>query len=208
MTLTFNEIVGKAGNESDIGEPHLRLYADIFRQALGVTSGPILEVGTRRGGSAMLWLELMRFYGSHRFLVTVDPYGLKPYSRGSIDTIDYKYGDPEYLASKTHLSVYPNHTHFRLTSEEFLNRLHGSHLWTGGVRWEMGGFGFVFLDGDHDPKGVVADVLNLRRWLEPTGVVLCDNVDWMGTDTLRGVLGHLGPTFAMGGRYIAIQPNG
>lgn len=200
----IDRIIHQADSYSDIGFEHLGLYADIFRKAITECSGPILEIGTNRGGSAYLWIELLRLMGESRQVVTVDPYGRKPYSRGRVDSEFHEYGDEIYTDMKRLLSWYHEHTHFRLTSDEFLADLYGSHLWVDGERVPLGGFAFCLLDGDHHPRGIISDYLNLRRWMAPRGVVLIDNVDWMGPELAR-VLKDLGEQVAEAPRYMALR---
>lgn len=200
----IDALIARADEHSDIGMEHLRLYTTLFQQVLTTTTGPILEIGTNRGGSALLWLELLRTHKSNRQVVTVDPYGRKPYTLGNVDGAVHEYGDQTYTDMKALLAPYSDHTHFRMTSEEFLSRMHGSHLWVGGERVPLGGFGFAFLDGDHEGRGVLSDFLNLRRWMGPGGVVLIDNVDWMGPELGR-ILVQLGEHIVSGPRYMALR---
>ena len=190
---------------SDIGAEHIGRFAEVFRQVQKVTTGPIVEFGTRSGGSALMWLTLLREAKDRRPVWTVDPYGKKHYPPGAIDHRDYKYGDEHYGTAKQLLAPYVEHSHFLMTSGDFLRRMHRCPYWDNGTPREMDQLGFAFLDGDHSGVSVIEDVLALRRWLQPTGVVLVDNVDWNGP-RLNEILRELGPVFAAGGRYIAIQP--
>ena len=200
----LDKVIHRANSHSDIGMMHLGIYSDIFRRVITECQGPILEIGTNRGGSALLWIETLRLLGDSRQVVTVDPYGRKPYTQGRVDQGFYEYGDDIYTDMKTLLAPYSEHTHFRMTSEDFLSDLYGSHLWVDGARVPLGGFSFCLLDGDHHPRGIISDYLNLRRWMAPGGVVLIDNVDWMGPE-LERILVHLGERVDSGIRYMALR---
>lgn len=188
----------------------LAVYAAAFREAHAAARwGLSVEVGTRRGGSAMLFLMLLdQIYNGYEkpHLVTVDPYGCKPYVSGipGLENIPI-YGDPEYLAMKSLLAKFPAHMHFKLCSLDFFQRMHGCPYWSPGVKpfttptqpgefalgeeRRMSNLTFCLLDGDHSEKTISAELNHLWRgsdgdlerqrtpWMNPAGIVCVDNVE-------------------------------
>ena len=184
-------------DHSDIGPVHLAKYAAIFREA---PSGPVVEFGTLDGGSALLWLELM---DPQYPLFTVDPYGDRPYFTAGHMGQPESYGDEHYVKQKVLLARYPNHTHFKMTSHDFLRRVVGTDHWMARSVGPIGDFTFAFLDGDHAGESVLRDVLNLKPFMQKGGVILVDNVDW--GDGLAQILAKVGPVVRHEERFIAIR---
>lgn len=132
--------------------------------------GVSIEIGTRRGGSALLFLRLLEILYPARQrppLLTVDPYGRKRYLGGD-SSVTAMYGDEDYLASKALLAPFPNHGHFLMTSHEFFARMRGVLLWQDcgvqdgkvyhAVRTLGVGTTFVFLDGDHSWEAIEGEL--------------------------------------------------
>lgn len=139
-----------------------------------------LEIGTRAGGSAYLFTTLLTtLYGPGKepLLVSVDPYGNKPYPDGRVIAYPNDYGDAHYTAMRRLLADTPHHVHFRLTSEVFLTRLVGVPLWHRGAAVPMTRFQFALLDGQHDADTIVAEVATLAPAMAPGGLILVDNID-------------------------------
>lgn len=109
-------------------------------------------------------------------LVTVDPYGGKPYSGGDY-VVDWLYGDDIYLAHKQNLARFPNHVHFALEGHVFLSRCLGAPIWRRGKRVPLTEFSFAFLDGDHDAATVREELLHLMPHMARGGRIVVDNVD-------------------------------
>jgi len=162
---------------------------------------PLLEIGTRSGGSALLMLRLLDLVypaGTRRPLVlTVDPYGTRPY-----EGAPFVYDDRHYLAMKRHLSRYPNHIHYMMDSELFLSLLDQLYLWIDGARRPLATFSLVYLDGSHDPDVVWGEIERLLPRVVPGGFLIVDDTDWFegavrrrldaGADRLPGALRHNG----------------
>ena len=175
-------IVEEVAPHTDILERDLlEKYLDIFREAHRSTPGGVsVEIGTRAGGTALMFLLALReMYERPPFLLTVDPYGEKPYRAGVVDQTEYVYGDGFYVQAKTLLAPFANHAHFLMRSEDFWS-LAQTPLWRDGGTQRIGDLTFVFLDGDHSPPAVVADAAMAMRWLRPGGTVLIDNINWSG----------------------------
>jgi hypothetical protein len=162
---------------------------------------PLLEIGTRSGGSALLMLRLLDLVypaGTRRPLVlTVDPYGTRPY-----EGAPFVYDDRHYLAMKRHLSRYPNHIHYMMDSELFLSLLDQLYLWVDATRRPLSTFLLVYLDGSHDPDVVWSEIERLLPRVVPGGFLIVDDTDWFegavrrrldaGAGRLPGSLRHNG----------------
>ena len=162
---------------------------------------PLLEIGTRSGGSALLMLRLLDLVypaGTRRPLVlTVDPYGTRPY-----EGAPFVYDDRHYLAMKRHLSRYANHIHYMMDSELFLSLLDQLYLWVDATRRPLSTFLLVYLDGSHDPDVVWSEIDHLLPRVVPGGFLIVDDTDWFegavrrrldaGAGRLRGSLRHNG----------------
>jgi hypothetical protein len=174
---------------SDQDPACLARLAELFVAAhLAAPGGISIELGTRKGGSALLFLQLLlRMYPELQpMLVTVDPYGLKPYNGGDCVIKNGLYGDEEYLAAKSILRGYPNHAHFLTDSQSFLSRCLRLRLYRNGLPGELADASFIFHDGDHSADGICGDLgtillglsLPTRQaaWLQRKGTVVIDNV--------------------------------
>jgi len=159
---------------SDITPKTLAAYAEVFRKAHERTpDGLSLEVGTRSGGSALMWLQLLdELYQTPPFLFTVDPYGTKPYMGYGMD-----YSDDRFVQMKQLLASYPNHAHFRLTSLDFLEGVAGRPFWVKAQERLITGFSFVFLDGDHSYAYVKKEIQAVRKFMRDGATILIDNAD-------------------------------
>lgn len=189
---------------SDRGEEGLLGWATAFIDAHQRSPGGLsIEIGARAGGSGLLFLKLIELlYPAEMdrpLLVSVDPYGFKPYDGGA-GFGGPIYGHGAYLMQRKLLADWPNHAHFLMASTEFFARMNGAKYWvptpqlvevfeaeqnakvmlpTGQPRL----FGtqdttFVLLDGDHDAWTIAQELEALwRRWMRPNGVVVVDNAD-------------------------------
>lgn len=166
----------------------LEWYAHEFVQShRAAPLGPSLEVGTRAGGSAYLWLLLLRhLYGADGspMVFTVDPYGDRPYHDG-VQMGRYFYGPSLYVAQKQLLAAFPNHAHFLMTSNDFLTiatdpRFH-LRYWRNGQPRQYRGFSFAYLDGEHDHSSILSELAflyGIRGLMLPGARVCIDNVNW------------------------------
>lgn len=138
---------------------------------------PFLEIGSRAGGSALLILRLLdRLYPAptqRPLLVTVDPYGSRPYPGGP-----HQYDDRHYRSMKKALAGYANHVHYMMDSELFLRVLDQLYVWWGASRLHFNRFSLVYLDGSHDPAVVWPEIENLLPRVIPGGFLIIDDTDW------------------------------
>ncbi len=98
------------------------LVEQTAKDALERVPGDVLEVGTHRGGSARVLGRLL-IGQYHRALVTVDPWGSKPYPGA-----DYQYDGVDraiatYLLAEQALNHGITWMHHHLESIEFLERV-------------------------------------------------------------------------------------
>jgi len=95
--------------DTDMPAEQLKAVGELFVEAhAAAPNGLSIEVGTRRGGSALYFLHLLeKLYGTNEKpdLFTIDPYGFKPYENGIPGTVKLPlYGEAEYLAMKALLA--------------------------------------------------------------------------------------------------------
>ena len=134
---------------------------------------PFLEIGTRRGGSALLMLKIIEKKFPHSVLMTIDPYGDKPY-----DDKPWKYGSKFYKEMKRLLSPFGNHIHYHMTSADFIKILDKINYWYDGKKRNFSNISFAFLDGSHIPKTVKMEFNNLFPRLIHRGYMIVDNTDY------------------------------
>ena len=138
---------------------------------------PFLEIGTRAGGSALLILRLLDLLyppAARRPLVlTVDPYGSRPY-----EGAPFEYDDRHYRAMKQNLARYANHIHYMMDSGLFLRELEHLYVWQAGVERKFERFSLVYLDGSHDPAVVWHEIEGLLPRVVPGGFLIVDDTDW------------------------------
>lgn len=162
----------------------MELARCVARAPRSAAAPPLLEIGTRSGGSALLMLRVLRdcYRGARAPLVlTVDPYGARPYE-GQPHVYDARH----YLAMKRTLLRWPNHIHYMMDSELFLRTLDsGLSLWIDGARTAVERLTLVYLDGSHDPAIVWTEITRLWRRVVPGGFLLVDDTDWFGGEVRR-----------------------
>ncbi len=144
----------------------------------GKNAAPFLEIGTRSGGSALLMLKVLgRVYRTLGFhppqLLTVDPYGSRPY-----EGAPHIYDERHYSEMKRNLAPYTNHIHYMMDSELFLRELDNLYLWTDGTKRRFDEFSLVYLDGSHDPAIVWSEIRATLPRIVDGGFVVVDDTNW------------------------------
>lgn len=180
-----NELLATARRASDMAPDQLTFLADVFQEAHERTVGGLsIEVGTRKGGSAWLMLSMLReMYddATRPMLLTVDPYGDKPYLGGDEVAPGGAgvglYGPHVYRAARHWLAEFPEHAHYYMTSETFFQRLLGSEYHLRGEAREIDDLAFVLLDGDHTAEAIVTELGWTMAHMQPGGIILIDNAD-------------------------------
>ena len=155
----------------------LELARDVLATPRSADPPPFLEIGTRAGGSALLILRMLDLAypppARRPLLVTVDPYGSRPY-----EGAPFQYDDRHYRAMKRELAGYANHIHYMMDSELFLRGLDSMYLWLDGVKRPFDRFSMVYLDGSHDPAVVWREIQGLLPRVVPGGFLIVDDTNW------------------------------
>lgn len=162
----------------------LELARCVARSPRDADAPPLLEIGTRSGGSALLILRVLEdvYRGDRRPLVlTVDPYGSRPYEGRR-----HMYDDRHYRAMKRALAGYGNHIHYMMDSDLFLRAIEGGlYLWLDGATRSVDRFTLAYLDGSHDPDIVWSEIERIWPRLIPGGYLIVDDTDWFGGEIRR-----------------------
>jgi 2-polyprenyl-3-methyl-5-hydroxy-6-metoxy-1,4-benzoquinol methylase/glycosyltransferase involved in cell wall biosynthesis len=194
-TDAVRKVVRAAAPHSWGDDRRIMEWAALFLEAVQTAGDlPVLEVGTWKGASALVWLELLTALGRTTPVITVDPYGGKPYRGGNGDG-EALYGAEAFTAMKRLLAPYGNHYHFPVASSEFLRAVAGRPaptIWHEGTQVPLDTFAFALLDGEHaaDTIRFELDVLLGKRSfparprIAPGGIIVVDNID-ADPDTLR-----------------------
>lgn len=209
-------LAASAAEHSDSEPAELEFMAQAFLRAhagdpqSGRPGGLSLEIGTRAGGTAYLFTRLLtELYGEGQepFLVSVDPYGNKPYPDGHGIWADNDYGDGHYLAMRSLLGGTAHHVHFRLTSQTYLTCLLGAPLWQRGEVVPMDRFQFALLDGEHNAETIVSEVATLQGHMAPGGLILVDNID-LDPRTVPTLAPHWEFEHDVTGKRAVLRPKG
>ena len=176
----FDYLLVQAEEHSDMPLAGLSDLAGHFYTAhQNAPGGLSVEIGTRRGGSAWLCLKILEHLypaAVRPMLLTVDPYGGKPYQGGDM-TLKDAYGDADYLRAKRLLMSFPNHAHYFMEGVTFFHFLGGTSYWQHQERRRVDQLTFALLDGDHDHETVENEFNLAWKRLAPGGSILIDNVD-------------------------------
>lgn len=142
-----------------------------------VLPGNILEIGTMWGGSAIEFMKVLE----KGFLVTVDPYGSKPYSLPLYNNYDFSDGmqrECMKLLSETSSSLSKDWHHFKMTSLQFLRYVQPLRCWYNGeeekYEWQT-----VFLDGEHVDKVVEQELQLVYPHVLKGGIIIIDDVHFV-----------------------------
>lgn len=157
------------------------LYDRVLEVAKNLPEGiPFLELGTRAGGTALLFLLAIKDSGINRPLITVDPYGLKLFKTGPDTSYDYGHGEEFQREASLHLSKFCFENklscwQYRLLDTDFMKIWESIEIWYQGKLLEKQ-FGFVYLDAEHD-----VDTVNMQLdWFKPrmyqNGLIVIDDV--------------------------------
>lgn len=141
---------------------------------------PIIEVGTREGGSTLCFLEMLNLHNKKNWLYTIDPYGAIPYSGGE-EYHDSPYNNQKYRIAMKNISHFAlennlNHHHFKCTSEDFANFIYPNFKQYENTQAnKLSKFSFVFLDGNHHPDVVLFELKFFLPLLSDKGCVVIDD---------------------------------
>lgn len=143
---------------------------------------PILEIGTRRGGTAIMILDqILKSMNPERFLYTVDPYGEIPYMKGMEDKVDgLRFGEDNYRTAMKNISDFceryaANWIPFREKSTNFFASHQDNYYRNMSIANK---FAAVFIDGDHAPEVVLSDIYWSKYTLHDNGVIIMDDINF------------------------------
>ena len=145
--------------------------------------GIFLEVGTRKGGTALFAMQEPK----SRVIVSIDPYGNRPFPDMSGDTSVYTFGDEMYLDTMQQLFEYAKEYQktfipYKMTSQDYTKNSFG--LWIDGKesRNDEVKYSYVLLDGEHTNEAVLNEIEFFKPRMAKGGVLLVDNCDWIDLD--------------------------
>lgn len=169
--------------------PHgLDIFCKYVSQAANQTPVDALfvEIGSYRGGSALHILNIIRQTDKRRFLITIDPYGAKPFTVGEEIRPDAIYDEKIYRDAMAVLSGYSlhhelNHVHYRMTSDDFMRVWESIDFYFEGKKIEKK-YGFVYIDGDHNPLQVNREIEYFVPRLVKGGIIALDDITYVKND--------------------------
>lgn len=119
-------------------------------------SDPIIEVGTRAGGSARCFLEIIKRRKQNNWVYTIDPYGAIPWSPQEGVVLEQSgyvnefYRQAMFEISKMAYQEKLNHYHFRCTSKEFIDWVYPNFTQYDDFKSsKLSNFSFTYIDGDN-----------------------------------------------------------
>jgi hypothetical protein len=178
---TKGQMIMKCMKHSDHSNGFEYLYEQLLDRARNLPWGiPFVEIGTRGGGSALLALNAIKESNVSRPLITIDPYG-KWYSDSNISNYQ-PMGESRYREAMKLLSEFCSennlvHSHFRMTSEDFIQIWDTVGLWVGGENINDRKFGFVYLDGEHRIETVEREFEWFLSRMYPKGLIIFDDTE-------------------------------
>lgn len=170
-------------------------YQDLYSYAqeaanLAPEDAFAVEVGTRAGGSALTILDAIRESNKNQWLITVDPYGNKPYL--SVEAVlKDMYPDNFYRQAMKLLSMYceefgTNWTHYKMKSLDWIKHWPNIEFWADERVMEPKIF-FLHLDGDHNTKVVREELKSFWPYLIDNATVCIDDADQIDVaETCKG----------------------
>jgi hypothetical protein len=156
---------------------------------------PFVELGTRCGGTALLTLWAIKESKVDRPLITVDPYGDKPY-RLDADRINDTMGYGESFqrqaaqgiaefCKENELSCW----HYRLLDRDFMNIWDTIEIWYKGQLLGKK-FGYAYLDAEHDVDTVQTELAWFKPRMFENGLIVIDDPQISYLDAYRNHDGH------------------
>lgn len=148
------------------------------------------EIGTREGGSALLALEAIKASGIKHPMITVDPYGFKPF-HNSDSTQEKLYGEPMYHKAMKLLSSFClvhdlYHAHFKLTSFDFMDIFDKVEIWHNEEVLKPV-FGFVYLDGEHNEITVQKELEWFLARMPVGGLIVIDDIEHVVNSKIESI---------------------
>ena len=155
---------------------------------------PVLEIGTRLGGSAIAFLKTMEMAEKKNWLYTVDPYAGLPYCVGEQVVIDKQmYPDEFYRRAMRSISDKAwewgmNWHHFRMKSGDFMDYMYDNFTqYTDDKVSKFDKFCFVFCDGDHHIDTMLQEVEFFMPRLEDEGMLILDDTHFIKDELVKAL---------------------
>jgi hypothetical protein len=182
-SLTSTELFRLAEENTD-NRPSMALLREKATEVFGRVGPehPVLEFGTRSGGSALALLSAILDRDRIRPLITVDPYGGLPYHT-DLKEIPWVYSNPLYRGMMTRLSTAVersglNWMHLMMRDSDYME-----HVWPDVPLYLSTElifrptFSFVYLDAEHTEDAVRRQLEWLKGKVADGGVILIDDAD-------------------------------
>lgn len=135
-----------------------------------VPSGYFFEVGTRRGGTALMAIQ----HDKCEHLTCVDPYKSFPDMSGNaIEMNPIWFSEAYDLLQAEEFKTKKRFDFYKCTSKEFIDFTKD---------FTMLKYSFVLLDGEHTNEAVKAEIEYFSRRIDIGGVLFIDNIDWLTLD--------------------------
>lgn len=193
-----------AKSYSDHPEGFEHLFDKALEIACNLPEGlPLIEIGTRAGGSALLFLYAIKESGVPRPLITIDPYGslyrsgveeyLDPTPPGTTTIPWYppsgeeKYRNAVAMLSSFCLEFNLTHIHYRLHSKDWMSLWESFGCWIEGEQINKKLMGLVYLDGEHVKEEVEQELSWFLPRIAPGGLIIIDDVQHIRKDTLPNI---------------------
>lgn len=171
-------------------------YDDLYEEVLKVAkTAPnhsfAIEVGTRQGGSALTIMDAIHEANPSQWLLTIDPYGDKPYLSEDM-VIEGWYKDDFYRTAMYELSKYAhehniNWAHYKMKSIDWIKTWPKTEFWAEKQILKPQ-FYFVHLDGDHTDDTVRNELAEFWPYLIEGGVICVDDANQIHPEEVFGKL--------------------
>lgn len=163
--------------ESDMGREKIEVVEECLKLA---PEGIYLEVGTRMGGTALFAMQEPK----SRVVISVDPYGDRPFRDMEGDYSKYKFPNTMYTDTMQQLFEYAKEYKktfipYKMTSQDFTQNSFG--IWLDGEESKNTEveYSYVLLDGEHTNEAVQQEIDFFAPRMKKGGVLLVDNTDWL-----------------------------
>ena len=178
-------VIEEAKRLSDDPQEMLELLYEKSLTALREAHGGILEIGTHRGASALVFMEAIRVSKKDTFLITVDPFGDRPYPGSHCLYGDDAQREAMVVLSSNALSKKINWHHYKMASFDFSafvayrsmsSQVPRPDFWYGASPRQFR-FSLIFLDGEHIWETVLEEINAFWSCLNPKGLIIIDNAN-------------------------------
>lgn len=145
----------------------------------------LAEVGTADGTSALWELKALAENKSSRWLLTIDPYGGKPYRIQDALYSSFDYDEKKHRNAMQKISNFAaenelNHTHFQMRSQDFIKTFPQIEFWSAGKMYKDPKYCFAFLDGEHAYEPIFEEIEFFYPRMPVGGVIVVDDWNLLG----------------------------